>query len=167
MKILILEGGQYLTDSPDKPEPGKRYFLEDATKGSGKQRRAWEALTHEYWKSGLHPKYGGDPLSTFRDKIKLSLGEGFELYIYADIIDGKAVIREAKQYEDVPLRIRQDEQLRDIIRGRLKSTTKYTLKQWQRMIDGTIDDMVAAGVNSKKFQEILDGMAENDKQRKA
>lgn len=163
MKILILPGSYYQVESKDPPKVGKYYLLEDAATGSRAQRKAWEALTTEYWKSGKHPKYGGDPLSTFRDKIKMTLGEGFDLYIYADYTDGKAVIKETKVYEDIPLRIRQDEQLRDVIRGRLKSTTKYTPKQWQRLIDNTIDDGTAAGVKSAKWFEILDGLSEGRK----
>lgn len=173
MKITITEtdgsGGRFLVDSKDAPEIGRSYYMEDATSGTGAQNRAFHALVQEYWKSGLHPKYGGDPFDQFRDSLKRDLGEGFEKYVYADIeqveVDTfqpsheeryKPVIKEVKTYEEIPEEIRNDPTGR--IMGRLKSWTAYTLKQRRRLIDNLIDDMVAAGVDSKKFQEILEGM---------
>ena len=161
MKILILPGSYYQVESADAPIEGRRYILEDATTGTSAQNKAFHALVMEYHKSGLHPKYGGEPYSVFRDQIKRTLGAGFEAFVYADYVNGKARIYQVKQYEDIPEKIRQDPDLRDIIQGKLKSWSDYGKKERQRTIDNLIDDMHAAGVNSAKFAEIEEGMKDD------
>lgn len=164
MKILITGPGTYTEESADKPEQGRRYFLEPAEDGTGEQNRAFHALLQEYWKSGLHPKYGGDPFSVFKDKIKRDLGQGFEAYVYADIIDGKPRIFQVKKEAEIPAHINNDPDRRQMIQGKLKSWTKYTMRQRMKLIDNIIDDAKAAGLNSKKFNEIVEGM-QRDKNR--
>ena len=161
MKILITDNG-YLTESKDIPEIGRRYTLTGAEDGTIRQNAAFHALVKEYWKSGLHPKYGGDDYSSFRDQIKRTIGAGFESFVYAEIRGGKARIFQVKQYDQIPLSIRQDTDLKEIIQGKLKSWSDYTVKNRRETIDNLIDDMTAAGVNSAKFQEIIEGM-KNDK----
>jgi hypothetical protein len=158
MKILITDVNAFTVESADGPETGRYYFLEDATEGTQAQNKTAHALIQEYWRSGLHPKYGGDPFDTFRDQLKRTLGEGFAEYIYATIEDGKPFIHQVKKYEDIPLEIREDEDMKQMIRGRLKSWTQYTNKQRRKFIDALIDEMFAVGVSSKKFDEILQGM---------
>ena len=158
MKVLILSDGGYMSESADKPEIGKRYILEDAITGTGAQRKTREALIHAYWKDGSHPKYGGDSYSVFRDQMKRTLGQGFASFVYAHLVDGEARIRQEKKYEDIPEYIRQDKSLKDIIQGKLKSCSEYTKSQNQKFIDNLITDMVANGVNSNKFQEIMEGL---------
>ncbi len=158
MKVLILEGLKYLTESADIPEVGKRYYLEDATTGTQAQNKTFHALVLEYWKSGKHPKYGGEPYAIFRDQIKRTLGAGFESFVYADLIKNRPKIFKVDSYEDIPLVIRESPDLKEIIQGKLKSWANYTVKQRRETIDNIIDDATAAGVNSAKWLEILEGI---------
>ena len=166
MKIMILEDERYQAISADTPTIGRRYYLEDATEGTQEQNKAFHALVKEYWKSGVHPKYGGDDYSSFRDKIKRDLGEGFEAFVYAHLEAvgvGKlghyrAVIKQVKKYEEIPQEIREDPSRAEMIQGKLKSWSNYTVKQRMRLIDTLIDDVKANGVDTKKFDEILEGM---------
>jgi len=160
MKILITEPGRYIEQSKDAPEVGRAYNLEDATTGTGAQGRTFEALVMVYWKAGVHPKYGGCPYEEFRDQIKRTLGAGFAYYVYADIVDGKPKIYKVKKFDEIPDHVRQDPDMQDMIRGRLKSRAHYTKKELQKTIDALIDDMLAAGVANKKFDEILNGLEE-------
>lgn len=165
MKIMIVEDGKYIDQSKDTPIIGRSYWLESAEDGTHEQNRAFHALVQEYWRSGLHPKYGGDDFSSFRDKIKRDLGEGFEAFVYADIVKVRPgseayrpVIKQVKKYEDIPEEIRNDPHKVEMIQGKLKSWSKYTKRQRMKAIDNVILDMTAAGVNSDKFYEIMDGL---------
>jgi hypothetical protein len=147
---LLIEG--------ELPIVGKYYILEDAIHGTSAQRRTREALIAEYWKSGVHPKYGGDGYTDFRDKLKRDMGEGFDKYIYGYIENNKAKTKEVKKKEDIPSYILNDPDMIEIVKGRLKSCTIYTKKQNANFIDNIINDMLANGVNTSKFQQILKGM---------
>jgi hypothetical protein len=147
-----------LMSGDDMPELGKYYNLEDAIEGTGAQRRTREKLIKIYWRSGLHPKYGGDSLELFRDNLKKSLGEGFCKYVYADIVNGKPKIKEVKKESDIPDRIKTDPDFKEMILGKLKSCSHYTKKQNMKFIDNIILDMSANNVNSKEFEEIMKGL---------
>jgi len=49
-----------------------------------------------------------------------------------------------------------------VIKWRLKSWRDYSKKERMESIDRLIAEMVQAGVNSKKFSEILQGMEKNN-----
>ncbi len=148
MRIQITPGGGYVHISGDAPEEGKTYLLEDATNGSLAQNKAWHALLQEYWRSGQH-SYRADSFLGFRDLIKRDLGAGFEAYVYAD----DSGLHKVKHLDDVPDHVPQSH-----VMGKLKSWGKYTKKQRRETIDLLISTMIQAGVNTKKFHEILDGM---------
>ena len=164
MKILITETG-YLVESKDSPEVGKRYNLEDAVEGTQAQNKAFHALLQEYFKTGLH-SYNVDNFADFKNQIKRHLGAGFEAFIYVEIkkpvmglpnLD-RPVIKDAKTYEDIPEAIRKDEYMKEQIRGRLKSWSDYTKNERKNTLDNLIAEMEEAGVNSKKYNEIIEGM---------
>ncbi len=166
MKILITESG-YMVESKDSPVIGKRYNLEDAVNGTAAQNKAFHALLQEYFKSGMH-SYNVDNFVDFKNQIKRHIGAGFESFIYVDIkkpvmgletLD-RPIIRDAKKYEDIPEAIRKDEHMKELIRGRLKSWSDYSKAERQKTLDLLIAEMTEAGVNSKKFSEILEGMNE-------
>ena len=162
MKILILPSEKYQPYSTDKPIEGMYYILESAEKSTDKQRQTAHALINEYWKTGLHPKYGGDQYNLFRDKLKRDLGAGFDSYVYADVIDGKPKIIKVKREADIPEEIRNGTDRESRILGRLKSMSDYTKRDYMQLIDNLIDDMIAAGVNTAKFWEILDGFKKKE-----
>lgn len=164
IKMLILPDNKYLIESKQQPKEGMQYSLESLTEGTGAQRRTREKLIMIYWKSGRHPKYGGDQYDVFRDKLKRSIGEGFNKYVYGDIYQDKktgkykSAIKQVERFEEIPLYIREDPDLKESILGKLKSFSKYTKKQNQKFIDRIILDMGAVGVDSDEFQEMLKGM---------
>jgi len=165
MKILIIDQDNYQPVSKDKPQAGCYYYLEPYDEKSENQNKALHALIQEYWKSGLHPKYGGDDFASFRDKLKRDLGEGFESFVYADIVEGNPRIFQVKKYEEIPEHIRTSPELKNMVQGKLRSVSTYTKRMMQRFIDNIISDGFAAGMNSRKWQEIISGMEENSLKR--
>ena len=165
MKILILEKDQYLVESKDSPIIGRHYNLEDSETGTAAQRKTVHALMSEYFKTGMH-SYKADNIKEFKKQIKKYLGAGFESFIYVEIKKpvmgletlNRPAIKDAKKYEDIPEEIRKDPYFKELIRGKLKSYTDYTKKQAKNLLDNLIAEMLAAGVNSKKFNEIMEGM---------
>ncbi len=140
-----------------KPEPGFYYSLEEYHNGTAAQNRFFHLLVSEYFNSGMH-SYNADNLGHFRDLIKKEIGQGFELFLYTEIVDGKPRIKKVKLYEDVPQAIKDDPDMKDMIFAKLKSWSDYTLSQRKRTIDRLITEMIQVGVNSKRFEEILADM---------
>ena len=157
MKILITESGRYIVESSDAPAIGRRYTLEDCESGTQAQNKAFHALLQEYYKSGLY-NWTVTGFDQFRDYVKRDIGAGFESYAYADIVDGKPVLTVVDSRDKVPELIRKDPRMAEYVRGRLKSWTDYTKKERRETMDRLITEMKTAGVNSKKFDQILDGM---------
>lgn len=158
--LCTVANGEYVqflvTD--DQPEVGHYYFIESATEGTSAQNKLFHSLTMEYFRSGMH-SYNCSDYGDFKDQIKRKLGEGFECFIYAEIgNNGKAYLQEAKTSDEIPNHIMKDEDMKGMIRGKLKSWANYTLKQRKKCIDNVITEMLQAGVNTKKFDEILKGI---------
>jgi hypothetical protein len=159
MKIVITGPATFECLSIEKPEPGMVYQLEDAAEGTGPQNRAFHALVQEYWRSGCH-SYNVKSFSEFRNLIKRDLGAGFERFVYATIEIGRPMLHDAPTYADIPESVRKDPDLKDLCRGRLKSWTDYTKKERRETIDRLIAQMDDAGVRTKKYFDILEGMSE-------
>jgi hypothetical protein len=152
MTVTILAPGVFSPLTSDEPEVGRRYILEPDEDGTNRQNRAFHALISEYWRSGAH-SYPAKSFDEFRNMIKRHLGAGFEAFIYVDPSNPEPVINDAKALTDIPPHIP-----RDLIRGRLRSWSDYSKKQRIETIDRLIAEMHEAGVNTKRFQEILEGM---------
>jgi len=146
---LLIEG--------ELPEVGHYYYLESATEGTGAQNKTFHALTMEYWKSGQH-SYNADTYNDFRNQIKKSLGAGFESFIYVSMQNGIPKILDAKTINDIPEYVKNDLDMKNLIRGKLKSWSDYSKKQRTETIDNVISEMLQSGVNSKKFEEIMKGL---------
>jgi hypothetical protein len=71
---------------------------------------------------------------------------------------GKPKIVGCKILEEIPESIRRDPDLKDLVRGRLKSWSDYTKKERKLTIDKLISEMHQTNVNTKGFQRILEGM---------
>ena len=163
MIITITAPGEYMADTQDEPEVGRRYQLEDATSGTGAQNRAFHALLWEYYKTRLWSYQGsgynaGATFDEFRNLIKRKLGAGFESFVYAEIVDGRPVIRDAKAYAEIPETVRRDPHLKELVRGRLKSWADYTKRERRTTMDALITEMIEVGVNTPHFREIMEGM---------
>jgi hypothetical protein len=155
MNVRIVDGSKY-EPLGDSPAPGL-YVLESLETGTNAQNRAFHALITEYWRSGCH-SYPAKTFAEFRDMIKRSLGAGFESYVYAEIVDGKPRIQGAKKYEDIPESVRKDPDLKQLVRGRLKSWSDYTKKERRLTMDRLISEMHHVGVQTPAFMRILEGM---------
>jgi len=160
MKALVtVASGEVvqLLMTDELPEVGHYYYLESATEGTGAQNRTFHALTLEYWKSGQH-SYNADSYKDFKNQIKKSIGAGFEGFIYVSMENGIPKILDAETIKDIPEYVKTDLDMKNLIRGKLKSWSCYTKKQRKTTIDNVINEMMQCGINTNKFQEILKGM---------
>lgn len=108
--------------------------------GTDQQNRAFHALLGEYWKSGLSSYESYDDM---KDTIKLRIA-GADEYIFIDggkVRHAKSLEKVKGKYAEVP-----------------KSWTDFTLEQRRDAIDEVIREATMAGVNSKKWDEIITGM---------
>lgn len=165
MKIMVVEEGKFVMVSGKPPVVGTKYALEEAESATAEQNRLFHALVSEYWSSGAH-SYDAKDFDHFRDLIKQKLGAGFEKLVYADVEDGKPVIVQVKRLDEIPPRILKDPDLKRMVLAKLKSWADYSKKERSQTIDKLIAEMVQAGVNTKHFQEIMEGIA-NDQPRRS
>lgn len=136
---------------------GRYYDAVEADTPTEKQNRAFHALLQEFWASGTH-SYNARNFDQFRDFIKRDLGAGFERYRYVEETENGLQWGQRKASLGVPDRVAKDAHGRPLIAGVLKSWTDYTKKERTETIDRLISTMIQCGVNSKKFEEILEGM---------
>ena len=167
MTILITADNSFICIDEKQPEVGRKYNLEDAENGTEAQNKLFHALISEYYLSGLWSYQGsgyrmGATLHEFREIIKRKLGAGFEVIYYADYVDGKAIICQCKNIDDIPAHIRADPDMRKCIQGRLLSWSKYTKTQRRKTVDALISEMHQVGVNTAHFSEILDGIVKQE-----
>jgi len=108
--------------------------------GTDQQNRAFHALLGEFWKSGLSSYESYDDM---KDTIKLRIA-GADEYIFID--NGK--VRHVKSLDEVKGRYAEVP----------KSWADFTVEQRRDAIDEVIREATVAGINSKKWGEILQGM---------
>ena len=135
MRIYVTRPNTFVGDDL---VPGEEYEVRPADTGTERQNRAWHALLQEYWTSGCH-SYDARNFPHFRELIKLYLGAGAEKY--NSLVDDFGNLLQ-----------------RPLARHRVKSWTRYTKKERKESIDRLIAEMIQAGVNSRKFEEILQGL---------
>jgi hypothetical protein len=154
---ILVTGPETFTTVKGDPEVGRKYSLAPADDATERQNRAFHALVQEYWRSGQH-SYNVKTFSEFRDVIKRDLGAGFDRYVYATIVGGKAMIKTALTRSEIPAEVWADPDLKKMVMGRLKSWSDYTKRERSETIDRVISEMHQAGVKTEKFYEILEGM---------
>jgi len=110
--------------------------------GSDAQNRAFHSLIGEYWKSGLSSYESFDDM---RDTFKLRAA-GADEYIFIE--NGK--VRHVKSLDEVKGRYAEVP----------KSWADFTVEQRKAAIDEVIREATIAGINSRKWEEILRGMEE-------
>jgi len=110
--------------------------------GSDAQNRAFHSLIGEYWKSGLSSYESYDDM---RDTFKLRAA-GADEYIFIE--NGK--VRHVKSLDEVKGRYAEVP----------KSWADFTVEQRKDAIDEVIREATMAGINSRKWEEILRGMEE-------
>ena len=146
IKILITEvsdSGISAILEKGKPAIGKKYLLEDATSGTLAQNRLFHLLIEEWIRSGCCSWDTG-----VRDHVKRKYGEGFEAYLFWD----GAQLKKVSTLEQIP----KESRVSTRCFGKLKSWSDYTLKQRRLCIDKLIQVMIESGVNSDRFNEIIE-----------
>ena len=138
LKILVTAPGEF---TGAELKTGCYYNAEPANEGTEAQNKTWHSLLTEYWVSGCH-SYNARSYAHFRAIIKLYLGAGMEKYTSIVNTDGTPCPEGRADY-------------------RLKSWASYTKKERKESIDRLISEMIQAGVNTRKFEEILQTLQEN------
>jgi hypothetical protein len=154
MMILCTGPGTF---TGDELEEGKYYEAAEADTPTGRQNRAFHALLQEFYSSGAH-SYAAGSFIEFRNYVKRDLGAGFESYKYVAGTEDGPAWGEAKRLEDIPDNVLRDRDGKKMIAGKLKSWADYTKKERREAIDRLVSAMIQAGVNSRKFDEIIEGM---------
>ena len=144
MKILITGPGEF---TGAKLKVACYYNVELADEGTDAQNKTFHALVQCYWTSGCH-SYNARKYEHFRALMKLYLGAGMEKFMNLANSDGTPCPEGRPDY-------------------RLKSWSDYTKKERQLTIDNIINEMFLVGVNSKRFNEILQGMEDREAERTA
>ncbi len=126
------------------PADGDFYVIIDTQGGAGSdnQNRAFHALLTEFYKSGLHSY---DSQEDMKYSFKLRAG-GAEYFGYQE--DGYTHVVE--KLEDIPAGV-------DWI-GLPKSWSNFTKSERQTAIDLVISEGYQAGMNSRHWNEIIEGM---------
>lgn len=154
MKILCTGQGTFTGD--DLVE-GKYYEAFEFDHPTEQQNRAFHALLQEFYTSGCH-SYDVSNFEQFRDYIKRDLGAGFERFKFVVETEEGLKWGNAKKKEEIPENTAKDKNGNLLAAGILKSWSKYSKKERRETLDRLIKTMIESGINSKKFNEILDGM---------
>jgi len=154
MRILCTGPGTY---TGEELTEGRYYDAVETDTPTEKQNRAFHSLLQEFWSSGAH-SYNVNNFDDFRDCIKRDLGAGFEKYRYVEDTEKGLRWGTAKAAWDIPDNVARDINGNPLAAGVLKSWKNYSKKERKETIDRLISIMIQCGVNSKKFEEILEGM---------
>jgi len=157
MKILITDTNTF---TGDDLAIGKYYYVEPADTGTLQQGRCFHGLLHCYLASGCIAY----PVSSYEDLksiVKKNLGAGYESYVYIEDTGNGLLKGKVKTRDEVPNNLAIDKNGRKMVWGNLKHWADYTKKERAETIDRLIAEMIYAGVNSKKFNEILETMELN------
>jgi len=174
MKILILEKEQYLSESKDAPEVGRRYFLEDAQTGSKAQNNTFHALIDCFYKwmldsdNFVHENgniiydFSCPDAESLKKIFKARYGAGADYYKY---VNDEFAMVQAKTRVEIPEYAWESFTAgnKHRVEQVLKGWGQYTIQQRTHLIDMTIKIMDQCGCDSKKYFIILEGMAENDR----
>jgi hypothetical protein len=165
VKILVTGNGTYISQNETGGLIiGAYYDCEPADSPTNKQNAAFHALCQTFWTSGLH-SYPAKSFKEFREYIKRDLGAGAEYYVYVkkdSLLKGKS-----KDKEEAIREAAIDRDGHPVVWMKLKSWADYTKRERTETIDRLIATMHQAGVQTKKFYEILTGMEENSAKRYA
>ena len=148
--------------SPD-PIIGGVYDLLEYDEQTDKQRKAFHPLVKLYFNSGCY-NYECRNWLDLKDYIKRDLGEGYEYLEYANT-DYTIVKIKYTDRGNIPDYVLLDYHNgnKKRIKGILKSTTKYSRKQYSKMIDALCREMISSGVLVSKFgKELQDILTEID-----
>ncbi|MDC7224233.1 MAG: hypothetical protein PQJ60_10870 [Spirochaetales bacterium] len=149
---------------------GTVYTLEDATKGTGAQNRAFHALlnaffdwmvkidTFQFEDNGRIFDFRAPSAGDFRDLFKSKYGAGFSHIEYVD--DNLCMVR-VKTLEEVPSNVIASFNYghRGRIKGVLKSWGDYTKKERKDAIDRLFDVIKAVSCHDRRVSEIMEGMS--------
>jgi hypothetical protein len=154
MRILCTGDGTFTGDNLVE---GRYYDAVEADTPTERQNRAFHALVQEFWASGTH-SYNAKNFKEFRNLIKRDLGAGFERYRYVEETGDGLRWNSCGARQGIPKTAVRGANGSPLVAGVLKSWAEYTKKERKETIDRLISTMIQCGVNSRKFDEILEGM---------
>ena len=158
-----------------KPIEGRYYTLEDSTKATASQRKAFHSLIRHWWEwmyktGGLEFEFNGTAYNfetpdwkSFRELWKSRYGAGYTELWYVDDLYGR---KQADSYEDIPGYAIADFNAGN--RGRiwkvLKSWSDYTIPEARKTIQAALDLIPCSECNDKKVMEIISGMKKTNEE---
>ena len=161
MRILAISDCEY---SGDKLDTGSYYFVQKDDSGSLLQNSLFHGLLSVYFTSGMH-SYPIDSFEDLKNQIKLKLGAGYKSYVFIEATNKGYRKGRVDNFDDVPDNIALDENGKKMLWGELKSWSLYTKKERTNLIQNLIVEMINVGVSSKKFNDILKTLEENNLNR--
>lgn len=152
-----------LLESGSMPVAGNLYLLSKGDGVSYLQHALFHPLCQVWYDSQCYPYPDIHDWWDLRQTVKLRMGQGYGYYQYSD--EFHRIIKET-EWTNIPYEVIHDyspegngNEAR--IKKRLKSLKDYTMPQMSEMISTLIKSMILSGVNSNKFQRILENIDYN------
>ena len=161
MRILVTADNEF---TGDNLTIGSYYFCEQDDTGTLQQNSLFHALLGVFYKSGCY-SYPVNSYIEFRNYVKEHLGAGVKRYVFIEQTKNGMKKGQCKNKENIPANIAIDETGEKMLWKELLSWSDYSRKQRKETIDRLISEMLQVGINTPKFNEILQGL-ENSKMEK-
>ncbi|MCW8932151.1 MAG: hypothetical protein OQL19_18200 [Gammaproteobacteria bacterium] len=175
MKVLVTVSSgdvvQLLVKGADMPLVGKEYSLEKIVdSGTAKQNRTFHPLleclytwmlkndTYQFESNGIQYDFRCSDIDKLKTIFKIRYGKGANRWEYVD--DNYNMV-EVFDLKEIPTYVVSD--FSEGNRGRIKASHAISWKEYdkddrRKLIDNMINIMKTIGVDSDKFNEILDGI---------
>jgi hypothetical protein len=150
-KILITAPGKF---TGAELKTGTYYNAEPAAEGTDAQNKTFHELIKIYFDSQCY-SYPAKNEGELKKEIKKHLGRGYERWVFVQDTEEGLIWGEVKRLEEVPENVAIDKYGKELLRGELYSWADYNKTQRARTITSLINEMIVAGVNSRKFEEML------------
>lgn len=173
-KVIAKDGDQYtILLNNGSLTVGNDYTLEDATRGTAAQNRAFHALlsafyewmsridTFQFEDNGRIFDFRTPSAHDFREYFKYKFGAGAAHYQYVE--DDYSMVK-VDSYEDIPTHVLSwpHEGKNPRIKAVLKSWADYTKKERRYAIDNLFGIIHAVSCHDRRVIEIMTGMTENN-----
>lgn len=143
------------------PTAGIEYELIKTNTVSYMQHRLFHPLVIEWYRSDMYPYNDIKDWWALRQLCKFKFGNGFGSYIY---VNWEYAMVEVYDMKDIPQDIYIDYLSTDHggngnhsrIQGKLQSLTTYKKAEMSNLIDNVIRAMFKSGVNTTKFNSIIE-----------
>lgn len=167
--IEVSPAGALFSIEGQQPAPGFKYYLEDATSGTGAQNKAFHALLNAFWywmnRTDSFVFEDADRVINFRTPSAMDFREFFKYkhgagFSHVEFVNDKMGMERVKTLEEVPQYALDDFNSgnRARVKGVLKSWSEYTKRERRLTIDNLFWAVSISKCDDKKVHEIMDGM---------